>query len=170
MRMTELRALTREQDLRGYSKLRKAELIAFLQDNEHWARRQPPVGPSQPTQQPPQEIPPTKRQLKCTRAKDSKLAKHFVNLNSEINVLKLQMEALKEKVSHAPRSAYTGFKRKKIRTMKRDVDKISAKLAESEASLKSMRVPKDPVSGAPLKLHPSSRPKCIEVKIAENTF
>ena len=69
------------------------------------------------------------------------------------------MEALKEKVSHVSRSAHSGFKRKKIRTMKRDVDKMSAKLAESEAHLKSMRVPKDPVSGAPLKLHPPSRPK-----------
>ena len=41
MRMTELRALTRECELRGYSKLRKAELIAFLQDNENRARQQP---------------------------------------------------------------------------------------------------------------------------------
>ena len=105
--------------------------------------------------------------FKCRGAKDSKLAKCFVNLNSEINTLKLQMEALKEKISHASRSAHSGFKRKKIRTMKRDVDKISAKLAESEQALESMRVPKDPVSGAPLKLHPPSRPKQIEVKIAE---
>ena len=79
----------------------------------------------------------------------------------------MQMEALKEKVSYTSRSAHSGFKRKKITTMKRDVDKISAKLAESEARLESMRVPKDPVSGAPLKLHPPSRPKRIEVKIAE---
>ena len=33
MRMPELKALTREHRLRGYSQLRKAELIAFLQDN-----------------------------------------------------------------------------------------------------------------------------------------
>ena len=51
MRMTELRALARELELRGYSKLRKAKLIAFLQDNENRTHRQPPVGPSQPTQQ-----------------------------------------------------------------------------------------------------------------------
>ena len=77
------------------------------------------------------------------------------------------MEALKEKISHASRSAHSGFKKKRIRTMKRDVDKISAKLAESEKALESMRVPKDPVSGAPRKLHPPSRPNCIEVEIAE---
>ena len=34
MRIPELKALARERRLRGYSILRKAELIAFLQDNE----------------------------------------------------------------------------------------------------------------------------------------
>ena len=35
LRMSELKALARERRLRGYSRLRKAELIAFLQNNEH---------------------------------------------------------------------------------------------------------------------------------------
>ena len=35
MRMPELKALTRERGLRCYSRLRKAKLIAFLQDNAH---------------------------------------------------------------------------------------------------------------------------------------
>ena len=39
MRMPELKALARECRLRGYSCLRKAELIALLQDNEHQAQR-----------------------------------------------------------------------------------------------------------------------------------
>ena len=39
MRMPELKALAREHRLRGYSRLRKAELIAFLQNNEHQAPR-----------------------------------------------------------------------------------------------------------------------------------
>ena len=38
MRMPELKALARERRLRGYSQLRKAELIAFLQENEHQAQ------------------------------------------------------------------------------------------------------------------------------------
>ena len=50
MRMTELRALVRERELRGYSKLRKVELIAFLQDNERRARRQQPQQQLQPQQ------------------------------------------------------------------------------------------------------------------------
>ena len=39
LRMPELKALARERRLRGYSRLRKAELIAFLQNNERQAQR-----------------------------------------------------------------------------------------------------------------------------------
>ena len=35
LRIPELKALARERRLRGYSRLRKADLIAFLQNNEH---------------------------------------------------------------------------------------------------------------------------------------
>ena len=38
--MPELKALARERRLRGYSRLRKAELIELLWDNEHQAPRQ----------------------------------------------------------------------------------------------------------------------------------
>ena len=40
LRMPELEALARERGLRGYSLLRKADLIAFLQNNEHQAQKQ----------------------------------------------------------------------------------------------------------------------------------
>ena len=62
LRMPELKALARECRLRGYSRfLRKAELIAFLQNNEEDRRQE------EPTQQPELEVPQplTKRQLKC---------------------------------------------------------------------------------------------------------
>ena len=53
--MPELKALARERRLRGYSQLRKAELIAFLQDNEPQApRRQRPLHPNRPPPPPPQ--------------------------------------------------------------------------------------------------------------------
>ena len=53
--------------------------------------------------------------------------------------------------------------------MKREADKIAEKLRESEKKLKMVesRVPKDPISGVPLKLHSPNRNKCIEAKIAE---
>ena len=114
-----------------------------------------------------EQEPLTKWQRKRRCAKDTKLAKCFVNLNSEINNLKLQIEELKEKISHTSKSAHSRFKRKKIRFMKREADKLYNQLAEAEQKLESMRVSNDPVSGAPLKQHPPSRPKCLEAKIAE---
>ena len=79
------------------------------------------------------------------------------------------MSTLKDRISKASESTNARFKRKKIRSMKREADKINEKLAESEAKLESIeqRVPMDPIRGAPLKLHPLNRPKCIEAKIAE---
>ena len=54
-RMPELKALAREHRLRGYSRLRKAELIAFHQDNEPQApRRQRPPHQNRPPLPPPQ--------------------------------------------------------------------------------------------------------------------
>ena len=41
LRMPELKALARERKLRGYSRLRKAELIAFLQDKDNNGRKAP---------------------------------------------------------------------------------------------------------------------------------
>ena len=79
LRMPELKALTKEHKLRGYSRLRKAELIAFLQDED---RQQ-----EEPTQQPelevlqPLAVALTKRQLKHRRNKNSKLNKKFKNLS-----------------------------------------------------------------------------------------
>ena len=46
--MPELKALAREHGLRGYSRLRKAELIAFLQDNERRVQRQQRPSPPPP--------------------------------------------------------------------------------------------------------------------------
>ena len=79
------------------------------------------------------------------------------------------MEALKDKITKASKSTNAGFKRKKIRSMKREVDKINKRLRESEKKLELVepRVPKDLISRAPLKLHPLNRSKHIETKIAE---
>ena len=62
------------------------------------------------------------------------------------------MESMRDRIAKASRSTHSGFKRKKIRFMKKEGNKIAKKLAESEAKLKSIeaRVPKDPISGAHL--------------------
>ena len=100
----------------------------------------------------------TKRQLKHRRNKDSKLNKKFTNLEKEMDNLKSQMDSLKDKITKASESTNARFKRKKIRSIKRDFDKINEKLKESEKKLKSVEPPK---------LHPPNTNNCIEKKIAE---
>ena len=99
-----------------------------------------------------EEAPLTKRQLKRRQNKDSKLAKKFKRLEADIDNLKSQMGALKDKITKASESTNARFKRKKIRSMKREADKISKKLAKSEAELESVkpRVTIDPICRAPL--------------------
>ena len=48
MKVSDLKALAKERGLRGYSRLRKAELITFLQNN-----LQPRTRPPRPTRPPP---------------------------------------------------------------------------------------------------------------------
>ena len=49
------------------------------------------------------------------------------------------MDALKDKITKASKSTNAGFKRKKVRSMKREVDKINKKLRESEAKIESVK-------------------------------
>ena len=77
--------------------------------------------------QPELEAPLTKRQLKHRQNKNSKLTKKFKSLDAEISNLKSQMKALKDKITKASKSTNAGFKRKKIRSMKREVNKIKQK-------------------------------------------
>ena len=129
---------------------------------------EPQREPQTEVRQPELEAPLTKRQLKHRRNKDPKITKKFKSLDAEIN-LKSQMEALKDKITKVSKSTNAGFKRKKIRSMKREVDKINKRPRESEKALELVepRVPKDLISRAPLKLHPPARSKRMEVKIAE---
>ena len=76
------------------------------------------------------------------------------------------MDSLKDKITKASKSTYARFRRKKIRSMKRDFDKINEKLKESEKKLESIGPPRGLNYGA-LKLHPPNRNKRTEKKIAE---
>ena len=62
------------------------------------------------------------------------------------------MEELEDKITKASKSANARFKRKKIRSMKREADKIAEKLRESEQALKLLepRISKDLINGTPL--------------------
>ena len=163
MRMPELKALAREHRLRGYSRLRKAELIELIRNDQlntlqSWEPSMPqravnrPPRPTRPLPPPPTqtwelqtkarqpelEAPLTKGQLKHRRNKDSELNKKFKHLGKEINNLRSKMDYLKDKITKASESTNARFKRKKIRSMKRDFDKIYEKLKESEKKLGSV--------------------------------
>ena len=66
-------------------------------------------------------------------------------MSKEINNLKSQIEGLKNKIIKATQSTNARFKRKKIRSMKRDVIKAIEKLKESEKSFELIesRIPKN---------------------------
>ena len=161
LRMPKLKALARERKLRGYSQLRKAELIAFLQDEDR-RQEEPLIRKSELEVPQPLAVALTKRQLKHRRNKNSKLNKKFKNLSKEINNLKSQIEGLENKIAKAAQSTNARFKRKNIRSMKRDVVKAIEKLKESEKSFESIesRIPKNNNSKR-------SSSKQIENKIAE---
>ena len=66
-------------------------------------------------------------------------------MSKEINKLKSQFEGLENKIITATQNTNARFKRKKIRSMKRDVVKAIEKLKESKKSLESIesRIPKN---------------------------
>ena len=84
-------------------------------------------------------------------------------MSKEIGNLKSQIKGLENKIAKATQSTNARFKRKKIRSMKRDVVKATEKLKESEKSFESIEsriIPKNNNSKR-------SSPKRIENKIAE---
>ena len=123
LRMPELKPLKRKCRLRGYSQLRKADLIAFLQNNECQAQRQqmstwepqrePQGEPQTGAREPELGAPLMKRKVKHRQNKDSKLAKKFKSLDAEINNLKSQMEELENKITKASKSTNAGFKERR---------------------------------------------------------
>ena len=145
LRMPELKALARKRRLRGYSRLRKAELIAFLQKDEEDRQQEEPTQHLELKVSQSLSVALNKRQLKRRQNKNSKLNKKFKNLSKEIDNLKSQIEELENKIAKAAQSTNAGFKRKKIRSMKRDVVKVIEKLKESEKSFESIesRIPKN---------------------------
>ena len=157
LKMSELKALARERRLIGYSRLRKADLITLLRESQEMrissnATWGPQTSDSQPL---------TKRQLKRRRNKASKIAKLSKKLKKEIDDLKSQMEEIEDKITKATKNTNARFKRKKIRSMKRDAIKISEKLKEYKTTLKSLEA-----KGSPIK-HPPNKTKRIEAKISE---
>ena len=111
--MNELRSLARERNLRGYSRLRKADLINLLRTH---IRVSPDatLGANNQTDEQTPLTTLTKRQIKRRRNKASKLSKRTKNLRIEIDDLKSQMDNIEDKIARASNSTSSRFKRKKI--------------------------------------------------------
>ena len=146
MNMNELQSIAREHNLVGYSRLRKAELINFLRESD--LRISALANWGQQTDEP-----------KHRRNKASKAAKQSKSLSKEIDNLRSQMDDIEDKITKASKSTNAKFKRKKIRSMKREATKTAEKIRERKETLKSLEA-KAPV------VKPSS--KRINNKIAES--
>ena len=133
MNMDELRSLAKERNLRGYSRLRKVDLINLL-------RTHIPVSPDATlgvdNQTEPKPL--TKRQIKHRRNKASTLSKRTKNLRIEIDDLKSQMDNIEDKIAKSSSSTSARFKRKKIRSMKREATKIAKKIREQSEKLETL--------------------------------
>ena len=142
MNMAQLRSLAKERNLRGYPRLRKADLINFINES---LREEPINDPTNEITEQPQkdEILSealTKRQLKRRRNKASKLSKKSKNLRIEIDDLKSQKDNIEDKINKVSSSTSAKFKRKKIRSMKREAAKISEKIQERTNELKTIEL------------------------------
>ena len=105
MNMDELRSLAREHNLRGYSRLRKADLINLLCTH---IRISPDATLGANNQTEPKPL--TKCQIKHRRNKASKLSKRTKNLRTEIYDLKCQMDNIEDKIAKASSSTSSRFK------------------------------------------------------------
>ena len=141
MNMNQLRSLAKGRNLRGYSRLRKADLINFLCENEP---SPPPRPESSPVEQGPIDQPQindktinlTKSQLKRRSQKASKLKKKSKSLRTEIHELKSQNDSLEDQIKKATKSTSAIFKGKKIRSMKREATKLNERIQEKTKELK----------------------------------
>ena len=139
--MNQLRSLAKERNLRGYSRLRKADLINFLRENEPIEKplERPLRGASNGSTSGAlnEELSVTsngaltKRQLKRRRNKASKLSKTLKKLRIEIYDLKSQKGNVEDKINKVSSSTSARFKRAKVRSMKREATKIAEKIREA---------------------------------------
>ena len=109
--------------------------------SEHSHKDEPPKDETLvPKEQPQKDNKSTKRQHKRNAQKASKLSKKSKNLRIEINDLKSQKDDIEDKIKKASSSTSARFKRKKIRSMKREATTINEKIQERTKELKTIEV------------------------------
>ena len=132
MNMIQLRALAKGNNLRGYSRLRKNDLINLIfgssikkdETNKDEIRESN------------KEL--TKNQRKRMSHKASKLSTKSKNLRIDINNLKSQKDDLEEKIKKVSSTTSAKFKGKKIHSMKRETNKLNDLIKERTKELEKI--------------------------------
>ena len=121
MNMIQLRSLAKERNLRGYSRLRKADLINFLRERGVRLNEPPQQQPTKDElpmehmiEQPLKDEGLSKRQCKRHAQKASKLSKKSKSLRIEIDDLKSQKDSIEDKINKASSSTSSRFKQKRF--------------------------------------------------------
>ena len=133
MRVVDLKALAKERRLRGYSKLKKADLIAFLQDNLQPTSTR--IRPPRPTRPPP---PPPSVRFRPDRPRQPELLRQ---LNERSRQPELQPPDSLKPFQLRPKRGKKTFieppveqppSQKQIKRMKKKLGKLNKKIRHSE--------------------------------------
>ena len=144
MNMVQLRALTKENNLRGYSRLRKNDLINLIFGSLNVTIKKDEIkdeikGEHSKSKKQPSNKELTKSQLKHMSQKASKLSKKSKNLRIDINNLKSQKDDLEEKIKKRVSSTTSAkFKGKKIRSMQREANKLNELIKKQTKELEKI--------------------------------
>ena len=136
MNMVQLRALAKENNLRGYSRLRKNDLINLIFGSTIKKDEIKDETNKSEIKESNKEL--TKSQRKRMSQKASKLSKKSKNLRIDINNLKSQKDDLEEKIKKVSSTTSAKFKGKKIRSMKREANKLNEVIKERKKELEKI--------------------------------
>ena len=114
MNMIQLHSLAKERNLRGYSRLKKADLINFIKESLEEPLEEPIIinetTDETMIEQPKKDEGSSKHQRKRNAQKASKLSKKSKSLRIEINDLKSQKDSIEDKIKKASSNAGSRFK------------------------------------------------------------
>ena len=137
MNMVQLRALAKENNLKGYSRLRKNDLINMIFESLEVTNNKEEIKEEiKDENQTNKELMGNKR--KKISQKASKLSKKSKNLRIDINNLKSQKDDLEEKIKKVSSTTSAKFKGKKVSSMKREANKLNDLIKERMKELEKI--------------------------------
>ena len=139
LKVPQLKAITKREGHKGYSKLRKAELIALLTPPAPATRTRPPKPtrppPPPPTLSPPTPKPDSARQIKRRRNKAYKLNKQIKSSERELERLRSERDSIINKIEGAQK--FKSQRRKRIRKLNKELVKIDESISKFSKVLDS---------------------------------